>query len=224
MVGGIIRCPGFVVMPQTIGVTRVGVLLKISAYRMGWSKGFCRPSTWEGKFRRPMSLVAGRTLISPNISVPFQGRARNLVRYLVSLGIVSASFGDEERLLWVNSPVPFLGRVVRKLIAERSRAIVVVPVCPAVWWYQELEVWSCRSVHVPILGYGGHGVGSRHPYPDTIGLGCEFGRDGSGTRAFLLAGVPGGFLTWVTEEPGAAEVHLFDGPWNGRVRSIYSHV
>ena len=124
----------------------------------------------------------------------------------------------------MNSPVAFLGRVVRKLIAERSRAIVVVPVCPAVWWYQELEVWSWRSVYVPILGFGVHGVGSRHPYPDAIGLGCEFGREGSGARAFLLAGVPGGFLTWVTEEPGAAEVHLFDGPWNGRVRSMYSHV
>ena len=77
-------------------------------------------------------------------------------------------FWGDERLLWVNSPVAFLGRVVRKLIAERSRAIVVVPICPAVWWYQELEVWSCRSVHVPILGFRGCGVGGRHPYPDAI--------------------------------------------------------
>ena len=124
----------------------------------------------------------------------------------------------------MNSPVAFLGRVVRKLVEERSRAVMVVPVCPAVWWYQELEVWCCRSVDVPVLGYGGLGVGGRCPYPDTFRMGCEFGRDGSGTRVFFLAGVPGGFPTWVTERPGAAEVHLFDGPLNGRVRSMYSHV
>ena len=127
-----------------------------------------------------------------------------------------------QRLLWLNSPVAFLGRVVRKLVAERARAIMVVPFCPAVWWFQELEVWSRRSVDVPILGFGAHCPGSRCPYPDAVWLGCEFGWEGSGTGAFLLTGVPGEFLPWVTEEPGAAKAHQFDGPWNGQVQSMYS--
>ena len=122
----------------------------------------------------------------------------------------------------MNSPVAFLGRVVSKLVAERACTIVVVPFCPAVWWFQELTVWSRRSIDVPILGFGDHFPGRRCPYPDAIGLGYEFGREGSGTRAFLLTMVPGEFLTWVPEEPGASEAHLFDGPWNGRVQSMYS--
>ena len=94
----------------------------------------------------------------------------------------------------MNSPVAFLGRVVRKLVEEGSRAVMVVPVCPGAWWYQELMVWSCRSVDVPDLGFSGVGVGGRCPYPETLRLGGEFGRSGSGTRAFLLPGGPGGPL------------------------------
>ena len=101
-------------------------------------------------------------------------------------------FWGDGGLLWVNSPVAFLGRVVRKLVEEGSRAVMVVPVCPGAWWYQELMVWSCRSVDVPDLGSGG--VGGRCPYPETLRLGGEFGRSGSGTRAFLLPGGPGGPL------------------------------
>ena len=77
-------------------------------------------------------------------------------------------FWGDGGLLWVNSPVAFLGRVVRKLVEEGSRAVVVVPVCPGTWWYQELEVWCCRLVDVPVLGFRWHRGGETVPSPGDV--------------------------------------------------------